>query len=95
MLEQIESPHTLYQNQLPPGAGTTQFIMNELGDFPWTVLSMFTGSGDNFVASHILAEAVFKIFNRNLNTKWLAPKSWNTLYQPENQNYVNDQEIYS
>jgi hypothetical protein len=94
-LEPLVSPHTLYPNQLPPGAGMTQFVLNDLGDFPWAVLCMFTGTGDNFTAAHYLAHAASQIMNLDRSSPWITPKSWNALYNAENQNYVNDQEIYT
>jgi hypothetical protein len=94
ILEPLVSPHTLYPNQLPPGAGMTQFVLNDLGDFPYAVLSMFTGTGDNFTAAHYLADAASQIMNLD-RPRWITPKSWNALYNAENQYQVNDKEIYS
>ena len=92
-MEKIKEPHKMYPNELPPGAGVTQFLVNELDvlgnhfsqnnyvEIPWIVVSYFTSSGDNFAQAHILADALSQLLKiKDDAVRWKAPKSWEALY---------------
>lgn len=79
-METVEKAKTLYPVTLPPGAGITQFLMNELKEskIPAVVVTYFTEAGDNCTPAFALAESIFPLLSKKSSLK--TPWSWKKLY---------------
>ena len=82
-MEAFEHVGIPYPALLPPGAGLTNFIVTDLGETPFVVLSIFTEVGDNTVLAKFLANSVSDLLSMNKTDVWSVPVSWKVLYGPD------------
>ncbi|KAJ3371046.1 Proteasome assembly chaperone 2 [Kappamyces sp. JEL0680] len=83
-MEAITDSHDLYPVTMPPGAGITQFIYNDLANtgVSLLVLTMFVEPGDNCTTAQMLVDALDTLVPlKPASFKgWTIPISWASLY---------------